>query len=64
MKSSWKEKQKELKALLGKFARVSPIIGMEDPLHYRHKVHAVMGMKRESRLRAYIRKKITQTGTC
>ena len=34
-------KQKELKALLGKFARVSPIIGMEDPLHYRHKVHAV-----------------------
>lgn len=56
-------KQKELKALLGKFARVSPIIGMEDPLHYRHKVHAVMGYERESRLRAYIRK-ITQTGTC
>ena len=39
-------KQKELKALLGKFARVSPIIGMEDPLHYRHKVHAVMGYEK------------------
>ncbi len=39
-------KQKELKVLLGKFARVSPIIGMEDPLHYRHKVHAVMGYEK------------------
>lgn len=39
-------KQKALKALLGKFARVSPIIGMEDPLHYRHKVHAVMGYEK------------------
>ena len=39
-------KQKELKALLGKFARVSPIISMEDPLHYRHKVHAVMGYEK------------------
>ena len=39
-------KQKELKALLGKFARVSPIIGMEDPLHYRYKVHAVMGYEK------------------
>ena len=34
-------KQKRMKKLLGKFAKVEPIIGMEDPYYYRNKVHAV-----------------------
>ena len=35
-------KQKLLDKLLGSFCAVSPIRGMEDPLHYRHKVHQVL----------------------
>ena len=34
-------KQKMMKKLLGKFANVKPIIGMDDPFYYRNKVHAV-----------------------
>ena len=36
------EKQKQLEKLLGAFCAVSPIRGMDDPLHYRHKVHQVL----------------------
>lgn len=34
-------KKKRMKKLLGKFANVKPIIGMDDPFYYRNKVHAV-----------------------
>lgn len=34
-------KQKRMKKLLGKFANVKPIIGMDNPFYYRNKVHAV-----------------------
>ncbi len=34
-------KQEEMMKLLGGFGKVEPIIGMEDPVHYRNKVHAV-----------------------
>lgn len=34
-------KQKRMKKLLGKFANVKPIIGMDDPFYYINKVHAV-----------------------
>lgn len=34
-----KTKQKMMQELLGGFGRVEPITGMEDPLHYRAKVH-------------------------
>lgn len=34
-------KQKEMEKLLGGLAKVYPIIGMEEPTHYRNKVHAV-----------------------
>ena len=34
-------KQKRMKKLLGKFANVKPIMGMDDPFYYRNKVHAV-----------------------
>lgn len=36
-----KIKQKEVSKLLKEFCVVRPIIGMEQPLHYRNKVHAV-----------------------
>ncbi len=36
-----KEKQKLVQKLIGGYCKVHPIIGMEDPLHYRNKVHAV-----------------------
>lgn len=36
------EKQKQVKALLGGLAPVQKIKGMEKPLHYRNKVHAVI----------------------
>ena len=35
------EKQKKVRELLKEYGKVSPIIGMEDPFHYRNKVHAV-----------------------
>ena len=35
------EKQKVVEKLLKPFGKVEPIVGMEQPLHYRHKVHAV-----------------------
>ncbi len=36
-----KKKQKYMKKLLGSFGKISPIIGMEEPYHYRNKVHHV-----------------------
>ncbi len=39
-----KEKEKTLKKLLGEFGKIEPIMGMENPEHYRNKVHAVFGM--------------------
>ncbi len=36
-----KKKQKQVEALLKKFVKISPIIGMEEPYFYRNKVHAV-----------------------
>ena len=35
------QKQKQLETLLKPYCRISPIIGMENPDHYRNKVHAV-----------------------
>jgi len=43
-------KQKEMEKLLGGFAKVYPIIGMEDPLHYRNKVHAVLDRDRKGNI--------------
>ena len=39
-----KEKVKTLKKLLGEFGKIEPIMGMENPDHYRNKVHAVFGI--------------------
>ena len=36
-------KHNYIKKLLKEFVKVSPIVGMENPYHYRHKVHSVFG---------------------
>ena len=36
-----KEKQAYVQKLIGEFCKVRPIVGMENPYHYRNKVHAV-----------------------
>ncbi|MEY8355870.1 23S rRNA (uracil(1939)-C(5))-methyltransferase RlmD [Lachnospiraceae bacterium 54-53] len=41
------QKQKQLEKLLKPYCRVSPIIGMKDPNHYRNKVHAVFDHDRK-----------------
>lgn len=38
-----KQKQKTVQSLLGKFAKVAPILGVECPEHYRNKVHGIFG---------------------
>ena len=40
------KKQKEMEQLLGAFGKVLPIMGMEQPLHYRHKVNAAFGYEK------------------
>ncbi|MBE5947396.1 MAG: 23S rRNA (uracil(1939)-C(5))-methyltransferase RlmD [Lachnospiraceae bacterium] len=39
-------KQKNLNTLLKKYGKVEPIIGMENPYHYRNKVHGVVSRDR------------------
>lgn len=35
------KKQKQVEKLLGRYGKIKPIVGMENPMHYRNKVHAV-----------------------
>lgn len=39
-------KQKYLEKLLKEFGKIPPVIGMENPFHYRNKVHAVFGYEK------------------
>lgn len=41
-----KLKQQQMQKLLGSFCKVYPIVGMENPFHYRNKVHAVFGWRK------------------
>ncbi len=41
-----KKKQDQMQKLLGKFCKVYPITGMENPFYYRNKVHAVFGYRK------------------
>jgi len=40
-------KEKFVADLMKKYCKCQPIIGMDDPFHYRHKVHAVFGLDRK-----------------
>lgn len=42
-----KKKQQQMQDLFGAYGRVEPIIGMEEPDHYRNKVHAVLGRRKD-----------------
>ena len=44
------KKQKRVESLLGEFCKISPIIGMENPYHYRNKVHSVFGRDRKGNI--------------
>ena len=44
------KKQKEVFELLKPFCKVNPIVGMEDPFHYRNKVHAVFGLDKKKKI--------------
>ena len=43
-------KQAQVQKLLGSFCRVEPILGMEDPYHYRNKVQAAFGVDKRRRI--------------
>lgn len=42
-----KEKQAFVQKAVGQFCKVRPIIGMDEPYHYRNKVHAVFDIERK-----------------
>lgn len=42
-----KKKERQVRELLKPYCPVQPIIGMEDPWHYRNKVHAVLDRRRD-----------------
>ena len=45
-KKQLEQKQKKTEELIGPYCRVFPICGMENPYHYRNKVHAVLDHKK------------------
>lgn len=47
-----KKKQRELETLLKPYGKVEGMLGMEDPYHYRHKVHAVFDRDRQGNILA------------
>ena len=49
-KEQLKKKQKIVNALLSKYGKVEPIIGMENPYYYRNKVHAVFDRDRKGNI--------------
>lgn len=54
-------KKKKVSDLLRPFCRVEEIIGMDDPFHYRNKVHAVMARDRKGRIISGVYKEGTHT---
>ena len=56
-----KKKHKEVTQLLKPFCKVHPVVGMEDPYHYRNKVHAVFGRDRKGKIISGVYKEGTHT---
>ena len=44
------KKQRMVSSLLGSFAKIEPIMGAKDPLHYRNKVHGVFGRDKKGNI--------------
>lgn len=44
------EKQTYVRKNIGDYCKVLPIIGMENPYHYRNKVHAVFDVERRENM--------------
>ena len=55
------KKKGELDRLLKPFCRVEKIYGMDDPYHYRNKVHAVFGRDRRGKIISGVYKEGTHT---
>lgn len=53
------KKQAFVEQLMKPYCKVKPIVGMEDPYHYRHKVHAVFGCVRRGQVAAGVYRKNT-----
>ena len=49
-----KYKQQKMEKLLGTYGKISPIIGMENPDHYRNKVHATFSYDKKGKIVAGI----------
>ena len=60
-KKQLETKEANVKKLLKDFVKVSPIVGMENPYHYRHKVHAVFDCIARGQVVAGVYKKNSQT---
>lgn len=45
-----KEKQELVEKLIGTYCKVNPIVGMDNPYHYRNKVHAAFGITRRGEI--------------
>lgn len=43
-------KQKRVGALLGRYGKIAPIIGMDEPYHYRNKCHAAFGLDAKGKI--------------
>lgn len=56
---SWK--QGKVVRLLGRFGKVLPIIGMENPYHYRNKVQAAFTMTRNKRILSGVYQSVTRS---
>lgn len=44
------KKRREVRELMEKHCKVKPVIGMENPFHYRHKVQAVFGLDQKKHI--------------
>ena len=56
-KEQLQKKYNYIKKLLGGYCKVNPIVGMDNPYNYRHKVHAVFDCKKGGKIIAGVYKK-------